>query len=73
MKRKKNNNLICLNIGKRKLYYTSSNRAGQYLGLKGASISWAITHCNILKTNEGEDVTITIVDGSDIPYKYINN
>lgn len=74
MRRKKNNNLILVNIGKdKKLYFTSKNRASMKLGLAIASIDWAIKHKNITRSNNDEDVTIEIIDGSEIPYKYINN
>lgn len=73
MKRKKNNNLILVNVGKTKHYFTSATRAGDYLGIQGNSVNWAILHNNVLKNNNNEDVTIELVDGSDVPYKYINN
>lgn len=71
--KKKDNNLILVSIGKKKYYFTSSTRAGKFLGLQGSSVNWAIVHRNILKSNKGEDITIEIVDGSEVPYKYINN
>lgn len=71
--KKKDNNLILVNVGRIKHYFTSSTRAGNYLGLQGSSVNWAIVHRNTLKSNKGEDITIEVVDGSDVPYKYINN
>lgn len=73
MKNKKDNNLILVNVGDKKYYFTSSNRAGKMLGMQNNSINWAIIHKNVLTNNAGEKVTIELVDGSDIPYKYINN
>ncbi len=73
MKRKKNNNLILVNVGMTKHYFTSANRAGDYLGLGNNSIMWAIMHHNELSNNKGDIITVEIVDGSDVPYKYINN
>lgn len=73
MKAKKDNNLVLVNAGNKKHYFTSLTRAGKFLGLQSASISWAIAHRNVLTNNAGEKVTITLVDGSEIQYKYINN
>ena len=74
MKTKKNNNLILVNVGENKKYYfTSTSRAGKFLNLQSNSINWAIIHKNELVNNNNEKVTIELVDGSEIPYKYINN
>lgn len=74
MKKKKDNNLILLNFSDgRKLYYTSMNRAGKKLGLASTSIDYAITHNNKFITNDDIIVTVEKIDGSEIPYKYINN
>lgn len=73
MKTKKDNNLILVNVGNKKHYFTSLTRAGRFLGMQSSSISWAIAHRNELVNNAGETVTIEIIDGSEIPYKYINN
>ena len=73
MKRKKNNNLILVNVGAdEKHYFTSANRAGQFLGIQQNSVNWAIVHGNTLINNNDKEVTIELVDGSEIPYKYIN-
>jgi len=73
MRKKKDNNLIFITIGDRKFYYTSMNRASYKLGIAPASIKWYLEHKNSLKTENNEDVTIKLIDGSEIPYKYINN
>lgn len=73
MQKKRDNNLVCINIGTEKYYYTSARKAGLYLGLQSASVLWAIRHRNKLITNDDRIATITLEDGSDIPYKYINN
>ncbi len=73
MSKKKDNNLILVNVGNKKHYFTSAGKAGNFLGLQGPSVSWAISHRNELTNNAGETVTIEIVDGSEIPYKLINN
>ena len=74
MRKKKDNNLILINYGtERKLYYTSMGRASVKLGLSVPSVKWAIDHHNVTYSNNDEEVTIEIVDGSDVPYKYINN
>lgn len=72
-KKKKDNNLILVNVGKKKYYFTSTNRAGLFLGLQANSVNWAILHNNVMATNRDEKVNIEIIDGSEIPYKYINN
>ena len=68
----KNNNLILVNIGSKKYYYTSANKAGKLLGIQPNSINWAIIHKNELLYRNNK-VIIELIDGSDIPYKYINN
>jgi len=73
MKKKKDNNLILVKSGNRKNYFTSVSRASAFLGIGAPSVSWAIVHKNVLKNNAGDDVTIDMVDGSDVPYKLINN
>jgi hypothetical protein len=49
------------------------NKAGLFLGLATASVKWAVDHKNEIINNNDEIVTIKIIDGSEIPYKYINN
>lgn len=71
-KAKTDNNLILVTSGDRKNYFTSATRAGKFLGLAAQSVSWAIVHRNVLVNNAGENVTIELVDGSEVPYKYIN-
>lgn len=73
IKPKKDNNLILVNVGKKKYYFTSTNRAGGFLGLQANSVNWAILHKNVLTNNRDEKVTIEVIDGSEIPYKLINN
>lgn len=73
MKTKENNNLILMTIGDKKRYFTSMNRAGRAAGLAAASVKWAIYYGSELITNNNEKVTFKVVDGSEIPYKYINN
>lgn len=74
MKRKENNNLILIttNTGKNK-YFTSLTKAGYYLGIASQSVKWAIEHHNELINNKDEKITLELVDGSEIPYKLINN
>lgn len=72
-KKKKDNNLVCVLIGNTPHYFTSATRAGKYVGLASCSVVWAMTHNNDLTTEKGESIKFSIVDGSDIPYKYINN
>lgn len=73
MKQKKNNNLILVNIGDEKHYFTSANRAGNLLGIQPNSVNWAIKHKNKLISDDDRIVTIELVNGSEIPYKMINN
>ena len=74
MSKKKDNNLVVLNFSDgRKLYFTSMNKAALHLGLNIGSINWAIMRHTKMVTNGDIEVTVTIEDGSDIPYKYINN
>ena len=69
----KGHDLICINICGEKHYFTSATKAGMYLGVQYNSIIWAIEHKNKVITKDDRVCTITIVDGSEIPYKYINN
>lgn len=73
MKKKNDNNLLLVKSGNRKHYFTSISRVANFLNINPSSVAWAIGHRNVLKNNKDEDVTIEIVDGSDIPYKLINN
>lgn len=74
MKKKTNNNLIAIKYSSGDmLYFTSVNRVGMKLAIAPASVKWAIDHNNVLTDIEGKTFTIEVVDGSDIPYKYINN
>lgn len=74
MRKKENNNLISVNYNDGGVfYYTSMNRAAMKLGVAAASVKWAIIHSNILTDVEGKVFTIGIVDGSEVPYKLINN
>lgn len=66
------NNLVCINIGEEKLFFTTPGKAGLYLGLQYNSVMWAINHKNKLITKDDRVCTVKIVDGSDIPYKYID-
>lgn len=70
---KKDNNLVLVNVGDKKHYFTSMNKAGLFLGLATASVKWAVDHKNEIINNNDEIVTIDVIDGSEIPYKYINN
>ena len=73
MAKKKDNNLIVLDFNGEKYYYTSTTKAGFKVCLAPASVKWAIEHNNILTTVDGRNFRIYLEDGSDIPYKYINN
>lgn len=73
MARKKDNNLVKLTVGSEEFYYTSKNKAGMMVGLTAPSVDWALKHNNELKTLDGRNITFEIVDGSEIPYKLINN
>lgn len=74
MARKINNNLILVSyINGDKQYYTSMSKAGLKLALAVPSVKWAIDHGNVLTDVEGKKFTIGIVDGSEVPYKLINN
>lgn len=73
MRKKRNNNLVLVNVGNKKYYFTSLNRAGIYLNLAAQSVKWAIDHQNVLYNNANEKVTIDLIDGGEIPYKLINN
>lgn len=74
MRRKENNNLVSINYSNgNAIYYTSMNRAALKLGIATASVKWAVEHGNVLTDYEGKVFTIGIVDGSDVPYKLINN
>ena len=73
MKRKTDNNLIVVDFNGEKHYYTSPTKAGWKVCLAPASVKWAIEHNNVLCTCDGRNFRIYLEDGSDIPYKYINN
>ena len=74
MARKTNNNLVVVSYSNGdKQYYTSMSKAGLKLALAVPSVKWAIDHNNVLTDVEGKKFTIGIVDGSEVPYKLINN
>ena len=74
MKRKRNNDLVVLKYENgMKKYYTSLTRAGLSVGLASCSTKWAIDHQNIVEDLQGRKLTIVIEDGSEVPYKLINN
>lgn len=74
MRKKTNNNLIAIKYnGGDMLYFTSINRVAMKLGIAPASVKWAIEHNNVLTDVEGKVFTIVVIDGSEVPYKYINN
>lgn len=70
MKTKENNNLIKVTTKDGSFYFTSLNRTAKFLDVQILTITWAITHGNTIKKC---DAKVEIVDGSEIPYKYINN
>ena len=67
MKTNKNNNLILINIGDKKYYFSSIRKAGNFLTEQSNSV-----YENELVNNNKEKITIELVDGSNIPYKYID-
>ena len=73
MAKKINNNLVVIDFNGEKKYYTSMTKAGLKVGLAPASVRWAIGHGNVLTTCDNRNFTMYIVDGSEIPYKLINN
>lgn len=74
MGRKKNNNLVSINYSDGNvIYYTSMSHAACKLGIAAASVKWAIEHGNVLTDYEDRELTISIVDGGEVPYKLINN
>ena len=74
MAKKRNNNLVEIRFEDgEKRYFTSYGKAGLNVGLVPASVKWAVDHGNILSANDDRKFTMHLVDGSEIPYKYINN
>lgn len=73
MAKKKSNNLIKLTIGERVYYYTSKCKAGMKVNLAPSSVIWALKYHNELWSNNDEKITFEEVDGSEVPYKMIDN
>lgn len=74
MEKKFDNNLITISYKNgNRLYFTSMSRAALKLGISTASVKWALEHGNRLIDSEDEVFTIKFTDGSEIPYKLINN
>lgn len=73
MRKRSNNDLVLVNEGNKKLYFVSMNKAGLYLGLQANSVKWAIQHQNVLRNNNDEEVTIKIVDGTNVTWGEIYN
>ena len=72
--KKKTNNLVVLKYenGERK-YFTTKQRAGLSIGLAATSVQWAIDHENIVEDLNDRKLRIVLEDGSEVPYKLINN
>lgn len=75
MRKKENNNLVCAVYDDgEKRYFTSTNRAAATYGICEPSVKWCIKSGNTkFETNDGRIITFELVDGSEIPYKLINN
>jgi hypothetical protein len=74
MARKRNNNLIMIkHENGDKMYYTSTTQVGYKLGIANASVLWALEHNNTLTDNCGNKLSISLVDGSEVKWKEINN
>lgn len=74
MQKKKDNNLIAIIYKDGEIqYYTSMTRAGLKVGLTSASVKWAIEHKNECEDFNCRKLVIDIVDGSEVPYRLINN
>ena len=74
MRQKRDNNLVMINYKDgEKLYFTSLNKAGMKVGITNPSVTWAIKRHNTLVDFNDRQFTIEIVDGSEVPYKLINN
>lgn len=73
-RKKINNNLIAIKYDNGDiLYYTSYCRAGSKVGIQASSAKWACEHGNKLVDYNDRELIFELVDGSNIPYKYINN
>lgn len=54
-------------------YFTTCCKTGTFLYIAGASVQWAIDHHKTLFDEDGSKTKIEMIDGSEIPYKLINN
>ena len=75
MGKKKNNNLIkVVKNGIEEQYFTSRRQAGLFCDKPECSILWHLNHTGKFKDEQtGDMFEISIVDGAEIAYKYINN
>ena len=74
MRKKENNNLICVEVNNEKFYYTSMTRAANKLNVACGQVQWALLKgVNPTLPDGTRTAKVTLVDGSDIPYKLINN
>ena len=76
MTEKKDNNLIkiTLDCNGKVFYFTSANRAGEFIGKQKYNIMKALKDgTNRIEFSEIGPMKVELVDGSDVPYKYINN
>lgn len=72
-KKKKTNDLICaIYSDGEKQYFTTTTKAAVRYGLVPASVQYSLTHDTKFVIDD-RTVTFELVDGSEIPYKYINN
>lgn len=73
MKAKLNNNLVKLTFNDGTFhYYTSENRAGYAIGKQVYNINRSIATGIEIIIELGKTCKVEIVDGSEVPYKYIN-
>lgn len=74
IRRKTDNNLVLVICDNEKKYYTSYNRAALAIGgVQAGSVKYACEKGKIIETPYNKVITVKLVDGSEIPYKLINN
>lgn len=73
-KEKYDNNLFMITInGHEKHYFTSAARAADYIGIQRTLMMYNVGRGKTMRDSYGNMCEVAIVDGSDIPYKLINN
>lgn len=73
IKKRKNNCLYLVRIGKDKYYFTTSAKAGNFLGVDQWTVCWATLNIKPLLSPKYPNATVQTINGRDITYEHIDS